>query len=782
MAYVKIFETVHRGEQRVALSYLYADAIIVDEVVRGLPGRSYSVTRKFWHIPYRPDYCEYLLRAFAGYDQIKLNFDNKGASNTVPDKAERISGQNPPRQKAPKEAFIPEMGAKEDFYGMDVPAGIDDGIRTDDFCVVMRIDKAKRKLYVAHGYHRYLFSILLKQHKGVWLKKQRMWKFPGTNEVYLELKNLIKGAGFKLKEEMVKQHDGPSEEGIAQDAGDRKLSNGKGHRRGLPRQKEAPTRTSAEGKGAEKRTAKVTHTYARAGQWFAPGSDAEVAKPENVKLPAPAREIYKKFYDTMLMRRLSPSTIKTYAGYFRKFLLDHPKVDVSEFTYKQIFAYIKKVTEHGNDTQQRQCIASVKFYYERVLGRDKMFFFIHKQTRLKRKTLYLPFDDYRRLTAGIGSSADRLMLFLVYHANVNLNEIIALKVTQGKDFAKQLRLPGNDEDAAEHLQQLVEEVRRDFQREHYLFEDNGKPFTLDSFRARLYRVLQHYRLKEIYERQYLQILQGTDYAPKTRAMYLGAFMKFLAFFNYKHPVFIKDDAIRDYMVLHRDRSASHQDNMVNAFKFFFEKVHEKTVGDNYIMRPRKGFYLPDFFTQQEIAAMLNTTDNIKHKLVVALGYAGGLRRQEIQNLQIADVDFRNNRLFIKDAKGRKDRYTLFSSFLHQLLKVYLQRYQPRQYVFEGTKPGIKYSTTSMAAVLKKMARAAGIQRKVHLHMLRHSFATHLLEDGRDIRYVQELLGHRSLKTTERYTHIINDALTTVSSPFDRMAAENQWKHINKGPP
>jgi len=254
-------------------------------------------------------------------------------------------------------------------------------------------------------------------------------------------------------------------------------------------------------------------------------------------------------------------------------------------------------------------------------------------------------------------------------------------------------------------------------------------------------------------------------------MYLGAFMKFLHYFNYKHPALISNEEVRDYLVLHRERSASHQDNMINTFKFFFEKVHNKTVSEKYMMRPRKGFYLPDYFNQEEISAILSSTENLKHRFLISVGYCAGLRRRELQNLRLTDIDIRRNRIFIKDSKGNKDRYTLFSSHLTGLYKDYLAKFKPKVFVFEGMKPGRKYSTTSMSNVLKDLARSAGILRNVYLHMLRHSFATHLLEEGRDIRYVQELLGHASIKTTERYTHIVNDALTTVTSPFDRMVSQ-----------
>lgn len=237
------------------------------------------------------------------------------------------------------------------------------------------------------------------------------------------------------------------------------------------------------------------------------------------------------------------------------------------------------------------------------------------------------------------------------------------------------------------------------------------------------------------------------------------------------------------MILHRGKSSSHQDNLVNSFKFFFEKVHNHTLSDKYVLRPRRGFHLPDYFSREEISAMLKTTENPKHKLLVAIGYTAGLRRKEIQNLRLADIDLKNNRLFIRNSKGKRDRYTLFSKHLHTLLREHIEKNSPKIYVFESVKPGVQYSTTSMSNVLKKMAKAAGIQRNVHLHMIRHSFATHLLEDGKDIRYVQELLGHRSIKTTERYTHIISDALLTVTSPFDRLVSETGFSSDdNRAPP
>lgn len=335
-------------------------------------------------------------------------------------------------------------------------------------------------------------------------------------------------------------------------------------------------------------------------------------------------------------------------------------------------------------------------------------------------------------------------------------------------FEGKLRLPGEDPESTACFKELVLACHEAFGMHQYLLNDNGKAYSAESIKGKLFRVLGLYRLEDIYRKQYQVILQGTHYSYATRKQYLGTFMRFLKYFHFKHPTFIRDEDIRDYLILHREKSASLQDNMINAFRFFFERVHNQTLSAQHVMRPRKGFYLPDYFTQQEVASMISSTSNLKHQLLIAMAYGGGLRRKEVQNLRLADVDLKRNLLFIKDSKGKKDRYTLFSQQLHDLYQAYLKEYKPKVYVFEGTVAGRQYSFTSMSAILKNLAKAAGIKRDVHLHMLRHSFATHLLEDGKDIRYLQELLGHRSIKTTERYTHIVSDALETVSSPLDSM--------------
>lgn len=411
-----------------------------------------------------------------------------------------------------------------------------------------------------------------------------------------------------------------------------------------------------------------------------------------------------------------------------------------------------------------------------------MFFYLSEKKPVKKRLLFLPFQELEKIMERIEPPGDRLLIFLIFHANLGLSDICSLPKNGEPLYNTSFRLPGNDADAFCYLRELIKECDSRYNNQKHLFEFRGKPHTIETIKGKLFRILQRHRLREIYEKQYELILDNTNYSSKTSKMYLGAFMKFLIHFNFKHPSFISEEEIKEYMILHREKSSSHQDNLVNSFKFFFEKVHNHTLSDKYVMRPRRGFHLPDYFSRQEISAMLSTTENIKHKLVIAVGYTAGLRRREIQNLKLSDIDLQNNRLFIKNSKGQKDRYSLFSKHLHILLETYIKKENPRIYLFEGNRPGIQYSATSMSNVLKNMAKSAGIQRKVNLHMLRHSFATHLLEDGKDIRYVQELLGHRSIKTTERYTHIISDALANVISPFDKMVSETGFLVPGNRPP
>lgn len=496
------------------------------------------------------------------------------------------------------------------------------------------------------------------------------------------------------------------------------------------------------------------------------------------KAPAVLDEFLQEYCKVMQLKRLNAGTQQIYLKFFTRFYGHFSGQVLGDLSYNEIFDYIKAENKRLNHTQLRQTIAAIKFYYENIVGRDRMFFNLGHKGKLELSPLFLTFNEIKELCLGITSDSDKLLLFMVYHANVGITELCKLPINS-EGYFNYHTLPGKCAAALRWYLGLLEGHKEQTANSQYLFENKGKAYTPHRLKYKLYRIMSYYSLVGLYKKQYRHILDSAQYSEKTKQMYLGAIMKFIRYTNYKHPALVSNDEIRDYLVLHREKSASHQDNIINAFKFFFEKVHNNELTSKYMLRPRKGFYLPDYFTKEELAAMINVCENKKHKLLLSIGYCAGLRRGEIQRLKLVDVDLRSNRLFIRSSKGRKDRYSLLSANLHQLLAEHIEENHPKVYLFEGATPGKMYSATSMASVLKGLAKAAGIQRRVYLHMLRHSFATHLLEEGKDVRYVQELLGHVDIKTTMRYTHIVNDALT-ISSPFDSLPLHKKEFDIRRG--
>ena len=219
----------------------------------------------------------------------------------------------------------------------------------------------------------------------------------------------------------------------------------------------------------------------------------------------------------------------------------------------------------------------------------------------------------------------------------------------------------------------------------------------------------------------------------------------------------------DYIYKPR-KSISYQNQFISGIKKFFEYkgyLHNEIQ----LERPRKEKKLPIVLSGKEIKSIFNTITNLKHKTLLSLLYSAGLRIGEAINLEITDIDSQRMLIHIKQAKGKKDRYTLLSSSFVYILRDYYTAYKPKKYLFEGQKGG-KYSNTSAQKVFKTALFKAGIKKKATLHSLRHSFATHLLEKGTDIRYIQELLGHSSPKTTMIYTHVTETSLKKIKNPFD----------------
>ena len=187
--------------------------------------------------------------------------------------------------------------------------------------------------------------------------------------------------------------------------------------------------------------------------------------------------------------------------------------------------------------------------------------------------------------------------------------------------------------------------------------------------------------------------------------------------------------------------------------------------------PRKSSYLPSVLSKEEVVNLLRCTRNLKHRAILALLYSSGLRIGELINLELRDIDMFRLQILIKNGKGRKDRYVMLAKSFLPLLKNYLTTYKPAIYFIESLTFGEKYSAGSVRSFLKKSCLAAGIKKRVTPHTLRHSYATHLLENGVDIRYIQELLGHSRPETTMIYTHVATKDLLRIESPLDKIVSE-----------
>ncbi|TDG34797.1 integrase [Pedobacter changchengzhani] len=206
---------------------------------------------------------------------------------------------------------------------------------------------------------------------------------------------------------------------------------------------------------------------------------------------------------------------------------------------------------------------------------------------------------------------------------------------------------------------------------------------------------------------------------------------------------------------------------INAIKFYFEKVLKQPSIVLEIPRPKKPSLLPKVIAVEDIGKMIKKTSNLKHKIILMLAYGMGLRVSEIIGIEITDIDSKRMQVLIRDAKGKKDRYVNLPASVLPALRIYYKEYTPKQYLFEGQFGG-QYSVRSAQQVFKRSLKNANINKDVGIHSLRHSFATHLLEQGTDISYIQKLLGHNNIKTTLIYAKVSIKDLKKIESPLDKI--------------
>lgn len=263
------------------------------------------------------------------------------------------------------------------------------------------------------------------------------------------------------------------------------------------------------------------------------------------------------------------------------------------------------------------------------------------------------------------------------------------------------------------------------------------------------------------------------YSEHTVKNYTWELMQFFKYFEtYEHRQVTKEQ-IESYvfMLINKQKiSESRQNSVINAIKFYYEQVLELPREYYNIQRPKRANSLPNTFSMEEAYRLINSPENLKHKAILYTIYSAGLRISELINLRISDIRSDEGYLFIKGAKGKKDRHTILSPILLEMLRNYYKEFKPAYWLFEGADGG-NYSATSIQKIFRAAQRQSGVNPWSTPHTLRHSFATHLLEHGENLRNIQVMLGHESTKTTEIYTHVVGINNKKLKNPLDIMMRE-----------
>lgn len=270
-------------------------------------------------------------------------------------------------------------------------------------------------------------------------------------------------------------------------------------------------------------------------------------------------------------------------------------------------------------------------------------------------------------------------------------------------------------------------------------------------------------------------LRLRNYAHKTAKSYLSCLRSFVKYIHPRHPRDIGESDIRDYLLYlieTKSLAAATVNQVFNALRFLYVELYKMSFAIRDLPRPRKDRKLPVVISQEEMKPIFEAIDNMKHRIILMLTYSAGLRVGEVVKLKPEDIDGNRRLIHIRGAKGKKDRYTILSETILEGLREYWKLYKPKTWLFEGQYEGKPINIRSVQKVFERAVTKANIRKDVSVHSLRHAFATHLLESGVDLRYIQELLGHSSSKTTEIYTHVSKKSIGTIRSPLDNIVVSS----------
>ncbi|WP_240472923.1 tyrosine-type recombinase/integrase [Paenibacillus sanguinis] len=280
--------------------------------------------------------------------------------------------------------------------------------------------------------------------------------------------------------------------------------------------------------------------------------------------------------------------------------------------------------------------------------------------------------------------------------------------------------------------------------------------------------------KRGYRNALIEELKKRGYSSKTVKAYCSQIKRFIDSLP-PDASEISSDAVQKYCLALLAKHISHSsvNQTISAIRFYAKYVLNKPMDEIQYIRPKKQHILPNVLSENEVIRLLTCLTNLKHQAVLYLTYSSGLRVSEVVRLRLADLDTERQTLRVRQGKGMKDRMTLLSPTAMSVVQAYMIQFQPEEWLFPGQRSERHVTERTVQKVFENARRRAGIVKKVSVHSLRHSFATHLLEGGTDLRYIQELLGHQSARTTQRYTHVSTKNIQRIQSPLDRLELKDR---------
>lgn len=483
---------------------------------------------------------------------------------------------------------------------------------------------------------------------------------------------------------------------------------------------------------------------------------------------------YESYLQMLKLKKYSEATQRTYSYFFKEFLnsFEYKNKEVAELQYIDIADYITLRTQKSGLTQRKQIISAIKFYYEKIVGREKLYFYSNKRFDYKVNPIMFDWQEsYKIANQKIKNPTHRLVFYLVFYLGFKSKDLSELLLNPINELRKHPLF--NYDVVQNELKSLIKEHVYSFNNFKYLFETKGRGFEPSEMRRYIWNVCSVNQIHEVFIKEFDNILIQSPLEQSTVRQYRSAFKIFITSLKYQNPVTISTKKIKDFLYWYSsDKAAETQNAMINAVKFYYRYCRNRELLNRDIPRAKRGNHKPKVLSPEQVFSIIKSYDNIKHQTLIALIYSAGLRRSEARKMKVNDINFSRNNIFIRSAKGNKDRYTILSKTIKVLLKKYIEEYNPTDYLFYGGSTRSMYSYSSMAKVLEKGVKRAGIEQEVTLHTLRHSFATHLLEAGHDIRYLQVILGHESIKTTQRYTHVAKENFLQIESPLDNINLKN----------